>query len=124
VILLSLNLAFFGLTAVQLWRLRKETLKVLKGANSKVHTPAGQRQQEKDQFTMYAKLFLLMGVTWIMEVISWAIGGHESIWYFTDSVNYLRGVLIFWFCVWSKPNVRNVFLDTFTLPQVWKAACS
>jgi G protein-coupled receptor Mth (Methuselah protein) len=113
VILLTLNLVFFGMTAWQLWRLRRDSQKVFRGANSKIHAAPGQRQQDKDQFTMYAKLFLLMGVTWTMEVISWAIGGPEGIWYFTDSVNYLRGVLIFWFCVWSKKNVRQVFLDTF-----------
>jgi G protein-coupled receptor Mth (Methuselah protein) len=113
VILLSLNLLFFGMTAWQLWTLRRDSRRVFRGANSKIHGPAGQRKQDKEQFAMYAKLFLLMGVTWIMEVVSWAIGGDESLWYFTDSVNYLRGVLIFWFCVWSKKNMRKVFLEKF-----------
>jgi G protein-coupled receptor Mth (Methuselah protein) len=113
VILLTLNLVFFSLTAKQLWRVRKESKRAFRGS-SRVHAPPGQRQQNKDRFTLYAKLFLLMGVTWIMEVVSWAVGGPESIWYFTDSVNYLRGCLIFWFCVWSKKDMRKVFLETFT----------
>lgn len=42
-----------------------------------------------------AKLLGLMGITWIFEILSWAIGGPSYYWYLTDAINSLRGLLIF-----------------------------
>jgi hypothetical protein len=36
-----------------------------------------------------------MGINWVMEIVSWAAGGSEYIWYFTDCINTLQGVIIF-----------------------------
>lgn len=36
-----------------------------------------------------------MGVTWVADVISWAVGGPHYVWYLTDLINALQGVLIF-----------------------------
>ncbi|KAK6630687.1 hypothetical protein RUM44_002856 [Polyplax serrata] len=44
---------------------------------------------------LYAKLFLLMGLTWITEIVSWAVGGPDYYWYFSDVLNLLRAVFIF-----------------------------
>jgi G protein-coupled receptor Mth (Methuselah protein) len=41
------------------------------------------------------KLVIVMGVTWIIDVISWAIGGPHYIWYLTDVINALQGLFIF-----------------------------
>lgn len=41
------------------------------------------------------KLVVVMGVTWVADVLSWIVGGPHYIWYFTDSINALQGVLIF-----------------------------
>jgi hypothetical protein len=59
------------------------------------------------------KLFLLMGVSWIAELILWAVRGADRYWLITDTVNCLRGALIFWFCVWSKEDERKRFLRMF-----------
>lgn len=42
-----------------------------------------------------AKLVVVMGVTWGADVVSWAAGGPEYVWYGTDLLNALQGVLIF-----------------------------
>ncbi|CAK1552714.1 unnamed protein product [Leptosia nina] len=42
-----------------------------------------------------AKLVVVMGVTWGADVVSWAAGGPEYVWYATDLVNALQGVFIF-----------------------------
>jgi hypothetical protein len=48
-----------------------------------------------------------MGLTWITEIISWAVGGAYYYWYITDIVNMLRAVLIFViFC--CKRSVLNI----------------
>lgn len=44
---------------------------------------------------LYVKLFCLMGLTWVTEIISWASGGREYYWYATDVINLLRAVFIF-----------------------------
>ncbi|XP_075155410.1 adhesion G-protein coupled receptor methuselah-like 1 [Haematobia irritans] len=54
------------------------------------------------------KLVVVMGVTWIVDVLSWIIGGPDSAWFVTDLVNALQGVFI--------------FLVVGCQPQVW-AAC-
>jgi len=47
-----------------------------------------------------------------MEVISWAAGGPEYLWYFTDLGNILQGVLIFVIFVW-KQKVRYILVRKF-----------
>ncbi|XP_004524943.1 probable G-protein coupled receptor Mth-like 1 [Ceratitis capitata] len=54
------------------------------------------------------KLVVVMGVTWIADVISWVVGGPHSAWFFTDMINALQGVFI--------------FVVVGCQPQVW-AAC-
>lgn len=44
---------------------------------------------------MCLKLVVVMGVTWVADVVSWVAGGPVSLWYATDFVNALQGVLIF-----------------------------
>ena len=41
------------------------------------------------------KLLVVMGISWIFEVVSYLIGGRQEIWYLTDLVNALQGLFIF-----------------------------
>ncbi|XP_046744401.1 probable G-protein coupled receptor Mth-like 1 [Diprion similis] len=41
------------------------------------------------------KLVVVMGVTWVVDLISWIAGGPQYLWYFPDMVNALQGVFIF-----------------------------
>lgn len=54
------------------------------------------------RFNLYLKLFIVMGVNWGMEVISWAVGGPKYLWYITDLGNTLQGLLIFVIFVWTQ----------------------
>lgn len=56
------------------------------------------------RFRVIFSLFILMGVSWMMEVISFAVGGSAYIWIPTDILNILTGVFIFVIFV-CKPNV-------------------
>ncbi len=53
------------------------------------------------------KLVIVMGITWIVDVLSWIIGGPDYVWYLTDLVNCLQGVFI--------------FIVVGCQPQVWTA---
>lgn len=44
---------------------------------------------------LFLRLFIVMGVTWSMEVISWAIGPESNFFYLTDICNTVQGVIIF-----------------------------
>lgn len=54
---------------------------------------------------LYLKLFIVMGVNWLAEIISWAVESEvtsKSLWYVTDIGNALQGVLIFLIFVCKK----------------------
>ncbi|XP_037910901.1 probable G-protein coupled receptor Mth-like 1 isoform X2 [Hermetia illucens] len=53
------------------------------------------------------KLVVVMGVTWVADIISWMVGGPQSVWYVTDLINALQGVFI--------------FIVVGCQPQVWSA---
>lgn len=52
------------------------------------------------------KLVIVMGVTWICDVLSWAVGGPQHFWYVSDIINSLQGLFIF-IVVGCQPQVRN-----------------
>lgn len=67
---------------------------------------------------LYLKLFIVMGVNWSAEIISWAVDSKtsESLWYVTDIGNALQGVLIFLIFVCKKRVL--VLLNKKLCPQV------
>jgi hypothetical protein len=114
-----MNLYLFKKTAKHLWRQRKESRRAFSGEHS-----SRQGQQEKDRsIKMYMKLFLLMGFTTIIALItflllmSWSSGipfvTHDMVFIVYRTCNYLRGPLIFWFCMWPRRNVRKAFVGAF-----------
>lgn len=82
-VLLLVNLALFASTARQLacglWRRDEVKSTSERAALGRV----------------CAKLVVVMGVTWGADVASWALGGPDYLWYATDLLNALQGVLIF-----------------------------
>ncbi|KAF0761761.1 G-protein coupled receptor Mth2-like, partial [Aphis craccivora] len=94
--LLFSNLLMFIHTAIMIIKHMKDA-EVLRGSESQKNV-----DHEKQRFMLYLKLFIVMGVNWLAEIISWASGsdGSEFLWYVTDIGNSLQGVLIFliFFC--------------------------
>ncbi|CAH0554466.1 unnamed protein product [Brassicogethes aeneus] len=82
-ILLFINLALFALTARELtcglWKRELVKSTTERAALGRV----------------CMKLVVVMGVTWIADILSWAVGGPQEIWYLTDIINCLQGVFIF-----------------------------
>ncbi|XP_065345954.1 G-protein coupled receptor Mth2-like [Cloeon dipterum] len=114
VILLLVNGYLFAVTALRVWRVKRDLGRMMHSQDSKVHgRKAKQQETEKDRFKLFIKLFLLMGCTWFMEIISWAVGGPPEVWYLPDAINGLRGVFIFWFCVWSNRTIRIQLRERF-----------
>ena len=47
------------------------------------------------RFRIILCLFVLMGVSWVMEIVSFWVGGSAYIWIPTDILNILTGVFVF-----------------------------
>lgn len=62
---------------------------------------------------MYVKLFVIMGGTWSMEFVSWALNSHDEIWHIFDIVNCLKGLLLMIFCVFLSNRVRSRLMAFF-----------
>lgn len=62
------------------------------------------------------KLVIVMGITWIADILSWAhgiwFGSTHFIWIITDLINALQGVFIF-IVIGCQPQV-NITLHNFT----------
>ncbi|XP_050546919.1 G-protein coupled receptor Mth2-like isoform X2 [Daktulosphaira vitifoliae] len=101
VILLANSLMFIH-TALMILKHMREA-KVLQGSESKKSV-----DHEKQKFLLYFKLFLVMGVNWLAEIISWAFDNQGHWWYVTDIGNALQGVLIFLIFVCKKRVLRLV----------------
>lgn len=66
---------------------------------------------------LYLKLFIVMGVNWSAEIISFAFDfAPEYLWYVTDIGNTLQGVLIFLIFVCKKRVLR--LLNKKLCPQL------
>ncbi|XP_057366331.1 LOW QUALITY PROTEIN: G-protein coupled receptor Mth2-like [Daphnia carinata] len=91
-ILILSNIVFFVMTAILLYRASVDAAFAVNSAHA------------KQKFRVIFSLFILMGVSWMMEVISFAVGGSAYIWIPTDILNILTGVFIFVIFV-CKPNV-------------------
>lgn len=47
------------------------------------------------RFTLYLRLFVVMGILWTMEVLSFLIAPDHPVFFLTDIINTLHGVFIF-----------------------------
>lgn len=93
-ILLFGNLLLFIYTAAKITIARRNTA-ILSNEGS-YRYEGRSHAEDKHRFALYLKLFCLMGLTWVFEILSWAIHGSvDTLWYITDAINALRGVFIF-----------------------------
>lgn len=64
------------------------------------------------RFGLFLRLFIVMGVTWAMEVISWIIDPESWVFYLSDACNSIQGLLIFILFV-MKPKVKKLLLNRY-----------
>jgi hypothetical protein len=63
-----------------------------------------------------------MGVCWITEVISFAVGGSAYLWIPTDILNILTAVFVFFIFV-CKPNVWSLLMKKYPSLQKYDRFC-
>ncbi|XP_053592814.1 G-protein coupled receptor Mth2 isoform X1 [Microplitis demolitor] len=101
------NIILFISTAIKIVNHKKETAHHLKGIDSHRH------DDNKQWFNLYLKLFIVMGINWSMEIISWLCkDAPDYVWYVTDIANTLQGLIIFIIFVW-KDKIKRLLLKRF-----------
>jgi G protein-coupled receptor Mth (Methuselah protein) len=75
---------------------------------------------------LYLKIFLLGGITWIFEVLSFIFNNHKPsawLWDICDLFNCLHGVLIFIILIIWRQRIRKELAGKrilgFTCPSTW-----
>ncbi|CAG4975999.1 unnamed protein product, partial [Parnassius apollo] len=85
------------------WLSELETA-ILKGAES---ARSDKLTKDKQRYALYLKLFVVMGVNWTVEIISFSVGGSNWYWILIDVSNIVLGLFIFLIFVWKR-KVRNL----------------
>ncbi|XP_039302642.1 G-protein coupled receptor Mth2 [Solenopsis invicta] len=85
------NICFLIATALSIKYQNVHTAKQLRPhSESKCHN------KNKQRFKMYLKLFIVMGISWIIEILAWLINSIPSyVWYIPNILNSLQGLIIF-----------------------------
>uniref|UniRef100_A0A4Y0BIR4 G-protein coupled receptors family 2 profile 2 domain-containing protein n=1 Tax=Anopheles funestus TaxID=62324 RepID=A0A4Y0BIR4_ANOFN len=111
-LLVTANVVFFAVTAIRIYRMEQATASALSG-DSRRHT---KYEKDRYRFSLYLRLFIIMGVTWTMEIITFLVG--ESTWliYLVDICNCFTGIFIFLLFVW-KQKVKQLLLKRFGFNQ-------
>jgi len=94
-VLILINIIFFLLTIVRLHQ-------------ASIPSQAVFNLPVKRRLYVIFCLFILMGVSWTMEILSFAIGGLAYIWIPTDILNILTGIFVFIIFVCNRNTRRLV----------------
>ncbi|XP_050685018.1 G-protein coupled receptor Mth2-like isoform X2 [Leptidea sinapis] len=95
------NIVFFCLTAMKIAQIKKET-SVLKSRESATHDS---QSSDRRRLFLYVKLFIVMGINWILEIVSYLYPDLEIL-KFVDAYNVLIGLIIFIIFVCKKKILR------------------
>ncbi|TMW43257.1 hypothetical protein DOY81_011662, partial [Sarcophaga bullata] len=102
-LLFLINLILFILTLRYCNRVKREIFRMQSSNNEK---PILKRRffVDKARFAMNTKLFVVMGITWFLELLSIIFYDHKKIffWAISDSFNVLQGVFVFFIFVFKK----------------------
>ncbi|CAG9134015.1 unnamed protein product [Plutella xylostella] len=103
-ILLTANVALFILSSLNLWKhTRKYEVSKLNNL--------------KYRFLLSLKLLLVMGISWVFEIASFAHGESHIVWKIMDTFNCLQGVVIFLILVVLRRRaVRGLAAANLCLP--------
>uniref|UniRef100_A0A6M2E015 Putative g protein-coupled receptor n=1 Tax=Xenopsylla cheopis TaxID=163159 RepID=A0A6M2E015_XENCH len=113
-VLIVINVGLFSATAFKICTIKRDT-RVLRQEGSTKHTSNSKVEDDTQRFWLYMKLFLVMGVNWTMEILSWAVGGSKWLWIVTDVFNSVQGLVIFLIFVF-KPKIKKLLIKRF-LPK-------
>ncbi|XP_046390306.1 probable G-protein coupled receptor Mth-like 1 [Ischnura elegans] len=112
-ILLTCNLIMLVVTALKIARAKKEPA-ILRITGNMHQDEIHQRNTRR--YVLYLKLFIIMSINWVMELISWYVGGPDVFWYICDVGYAIQGVSFFIILVW-KDRLHHVILKRIKFCQ-------
>lgn len=103
-IILTFNLLFYLLTVCKMWGYQKKSSSIIQ------HRSKSQTQP----VFIFAKLFIVMGVSWIFELVSWAVTSSDAdktplYWVVFDIVTMFQSVSIFVIFTWKKEVISRLW---------------
>lgn len=134
-IICTINMVFFLLTALKIRRVQQDLKKVTSQEESSRHQSKFNHDKDKwvynmnptktsfwllhdnnmrfssslcHSFILFLRLFIVMGVTWSMEAISFLISRTSNVFLLTDTCNTIQGVLIFVLFVLKRRVLRLI----------------
>lgn len=99
-LIMCINVTFFVLTALRIHEAQVSIKRQMMHEESQMHIKNLDR--EKNNFYVFLRLFVLMGVAWCGEPISWYMDSHYQILDVLGAWNASQGIIIFLFCVMRK----------------------
>ncbi|XP_030375651.1 LOW QUALITY PROTEIN: G-protein coupled receptor Mth-like [Scaptodrosophila lebanonensis] len=118
-LLIIFNVSMFIPTAVRIYKTQKEFQNIVGQARHR------KMVNEWQTFSLFLRLFVIMGVTWIFEICSYLSSNHSTLRKFfivADLLNSAHGILIFGLFV-LKPSVWKLLLNRCSrpsLPYYWE----
>lgn len=105
-ILVTANVILFILSSYNLWQQTKKY-------------EVNKLNNLKHRFRLSLKLFLVMGISWIFEIASFAHGEQHIIWKIMDTFNCLQGVIIFLLLVvFRRRAMRGLAAENCCVPII------
>ncbi|XP_032664923.1 G-protein coupled receptor Mth2-like [Odontomachus brunneus] len=106
-IIIICNFFLFISTTLKLEQHKNDTADLLRNSESSSHN------DNKQWFILYLKLFIVMGITWSMQIISTEFKGKlRVVWYISNLIHSLHGLIIFIIFVW-KDKIKKLLLKRF-----------
>lgn len=102
-LLFVVNFILFVLTLRYCNQVRREINRMQSSNQEKVSLKCRFRL-ERSRFAMNTKLFVVMGINWLLELLSIIFYNHKQVffWAISDSFNVLLGVFVFFIFVFKK----------------------
>ncbi|XP_065360937.1 G-protein coupled receptor Mth2-like isoform X2 [Calliphora vicina] len=106
------NIIMFVMTAMKIHKVQREMARIMAREDSTRNL-----RNEKDRFGLFLRLFLVMGVTWSLEIVSYFVGADKpwsKIFYVADICNAIQGFLIFMLFVMKK-KVKQLITNRYSV---------
>ncbi|XP_046390057.1 G-protein coupled receptor Mth2-like [Ischnura elegans] len=113
-LLLGINVVFFILTAIKIYKLKKETA-ILKNRESVMEMEVV--KQNKQRFDMYVKLLLMMGFLRAVETGFRLLLHSNQLLRLTDYTEGVNGFLTFIIFVWKDDIISHIKRKVFRYPR-------
>lgn len=112
-LIFTMNVIFFVLTAIHCNRVKSEIHRMQTNDDSK-DTHKKRFFADKARLLMNLKLFSVMGITWLLELLTTIFREPAELWWLTDAFNVMQGLFVFLIFVFKR-NVLTSIKQRFGL---------